>query len=109
MLNRTTTNIQTGRLFDNDGKNFDITVILNWPTNDDYENSTDIIGPNLVDFYFGDENKNDTDYYTRQFVEKQTNFRKLLDKLYSLKAICPDDTEIDEQIEFVKNQIVTVW
>jgi hypothetical protein len=109
MLNRTTTNIQTGRLFDSDGKNFDITVILNWPTYDDYESTTDIIGPNLVDFYFGDENENDTNYYVRQFVEKQANFRKLLDKLYSLKALCPDDTEIDEQIKFVKNQIVTVW
>lgn len=109
MLNRTTTNIQTGRLFDSDGKNFDITVILNWPTYDDYDNATDIIGPNLVDFYFGDENEKITASYTRQFVEKQTNFRKLLDKLYSLKALCPDDTEIDEQIEFVKNQIVTVW
>ena len=109
MLNRTTTNIQTGRLFDRDGKNFDITVILNWPTNDDYDNATDIIGPNLVDFYFGDENENDTDYYVRQFVEKQNNFRNLLEKLYRLKADCPDDTELDEQIEFVKNQIVTVW
>lgn len=101
--------IQTGRLFDAHGANFDITVILNWPTYDDYENATGIIGPNLVDFYFGDTNDSDTDYYVKQFVEKQNNFKKLLDKLYNLKALTPDDVELDEQIEFIKNQIVHIY
>jgi hypothetical protein len=32
----------------------------------------------------------------------------LLNKLYNLKIVCPDDTEIDEQIEFVKSLIVTI-
>ena len=32
------TNIQTGYLYDTDGKKFDVSVILNFPTFDDYEN-----------------------------------------------------------------------
>jgi hypothetical protein len=38
------------------------------------------------------------------FTEEQ--FEKLLTKLYNLKSICPDDNEINEQIEFVKSLIV---
>ena len=102
-------NIQTGRLYDNNGANFDITVILNWPKASDYENANDIIGPNLIDFYFGDTDERTTESYVNQFVEKQNNFKKLLTKLYALKALTPDDSEIDEQIEFVKNQIVQLY
>ena len=103
------TNIQTGYLFDTDGKKFDISVILNFPTDDEYEtDNIDDCSVNLVDFYFGTPNERDTDKYTKYFVEKQSKLHNLLTKLNSLKTVCSDDTEIDEQIEFVKSLIVKI-
>lgn len=104
-------NIQTGYLFDENGKKFDVSVILNFPTVADYENATgfdDFPSVNLVDFYFGEPNDRDTETYVNRFIEKQNKFRKLLQKLYELKALLPDDTEINEQIDFVKSQIVNL-
>ncbi len=102
-------NIQTGYLFDTDGKKFDISVILNFPTETDYENSTDLDDfpeTHLIDFYFGTPNDSDTETFVNKFIEKQNKLQKLLSKLYDLKSKNPDDTEINEQIEFVKSQIV---
>jgi hypothetical protein len=102
-------NIQTGYLYSTDGKKFDVSVILNFPTEAEYENCTglaDFPGVNLIDFYFGEPNDCDTETFVKQFIEKQQKFEKLLAKLYNLKAADPDDTEIDEQIAFVKEQIV---
>lgn len=98
-------NIQTGYLFDNDGKKFDISVILNFPTDKSYE-TDEFPETHLIDFYFGTPNDSDTEYYLKQFIEKQNKFKKLLTKLYDLKSQNPDDTEINEQIEFIKSQIV---
>jgi hypothetical protein len=104
-------NIQTGYLFDNDGRKFDISVILNFPTETDYENCSldNFPSTNLIDFYFGEPNDNDTETYVNLFVEKQNKFEKLLTKLYDLKSKLPDDTEINEQIEFVKSLIVKLY
>ena len=105
------TNIQTGYLYDTDGKKLDVSVILNFPTESEYDNCSgldDFPCVNLVDFYFGTPNDSDTDRYVQSFVEKQTKLRNLLNKLYNLKIVCPDDTEIDEQIEFVKSLIVQI-
>ena len=102
-------NIQTGRLYDKAGKNFDITVIVNFPTQSDYDNCTsidDFPSVNLIDFYFGDMNDQDTEKYVNQFIEKQNKLKKLYTKLLELKSICPDDSEITEQIDFVKTLIV---
>jgi hypothetical protein len=99
-------NIQTGYLFDTDGKKFDISVILNFPNYDDYDIDDDLPSTNLIDFYFGEPNDDDTNYYVNLFIEKQNKLKKLLSKLYDLKSKNPDDTEINEQIEFVKSQIV---
>jgi predicted PolB exonuclease-like 3'-5' exonuclease len=103
-------NIQTGRLLDKNGKNFDITVILNFPTKADYENVAgldDFPSVNLIDFYFGDTNDRDTEYYVNQFIEKQNKLRKLISTLIDLST---DENEsvIAEQIEFVKSLIVTM-
>ena len=109
MKNVNELNIQTGYLYTTDGKKFDVSVILNFPTKTEYENCTgldDFPSVNLIDFYFGEPNDYDTETFVVKFVEKQQKFEKLLNKLYNLKAICPDDTEINEQIEFVKAQIV---
>lgn len=111
MKNVNELNIQTGYLFDENGKKFDVSVILNFPTETDYENATgidDFPSVNLIDFYFGEPNDDDTETYVNQFIEKQQKFEKLLNKLYNLKIVCPDDTEIDEQIDFVKSQLVVL-
>lgn len=105
MKNVNELNIQTGYLYSTDGKKFDVSVILNFPTEPEYD-FDDFPETNLIDFYFGTPNDNDTEYYTKQFIEKQNKFEKLLTKLYNLKSICPDDIEINEQIEFVKSLIV---
>lgn len=107
MLN--TYNIQTGRLFDKNGAEFDVNVILNFPTQADYDNCTNIRNfpsVNLVDIYFGEQNDSDTEYYVKQFVEKQNKFFNLYNKLIALHNIDPDDTELIEQIEFVRTLIV---
>lgn len=102
-------NIQTGRLYDENGKSFDIAVILNFPTQTDYENCTGIDNfpsVNLIDFYFGDTNDRDTESYVNLFIEKQNKFKTLYTKLLELNALYPGDSEIIEQIDFVKSLIV---
>ena len=105
------TNIQTGYLYSTDGKKFDVSVILNFPTYDEYSNpnaSDADFAVNLVDFYFGEPNDRDTETYVNQFVEKQAKLQALCKKLYNLKALSPDDSEISEQIEFVESLIVKI-
>ena len=105
------TNIQTGYLFTTDGKKFDVSVILNFPTKSDYENCTgldDFPSVNLVDFYFGEPNESDTETYVKRFVDRQTKFENLYQKLLELFAANPDDTEIRDQIDFVKSLIVNI-
>lgn len=101
-------NIQTGYLYDENNKKFDISVILNFPTQSDYEKSTsidDFPSVNLIDFYFGTPNESDTKQFVELFVEKQNKLRKLISTLIDLST---DDNEsvIAEQIEFVKSLIV---
>jgi predicted PolB exonuclease-like 3'-5' exonuclease len=103
-------NIQTGRLIDENGKNFDITVILNFPTEADFASATgldDFPAVNLIDFYFGNTNDRDTEAYVKQFVEKQTKLRKLISKLIDLST-ADNESELAEQIDFVKSLIVTL-
>lgn len=102
-------NIQTGYLFDENGKKFDVSVILNFPTEADYENCTgldDFPSVNLIDFYFGEPNDRDTEHYLNQFIEKQTKLLNLYTKLIALHALNPDDNELAEQIEFVRSLII---
>lgn len=104
-------NIQTGRLYDDDGKSFDITVIINFPTQTDYENSTcidDFPTVNLIDFYFGKSNDRDTEQFVSRFVEKQTKLQSLYNKLLELSSIHPNDSDLIKQIDFVKSTIVTL-
>lgn len=99
------TNYQLGKLYNSDGKQYDITVILNLnPTafNDDTDDDQTI---RLIDFYFGDQDDRYTAEFVKQYIEKQNKFKKLLSKLSDLKVQNPDDNEIDEQIEFIKSQI----
>ena len=101
-------NIQTGKLFDQNGRNFDISVILNFPTQADYDKAIgldDFPATNLIDFYFGGPNDRDTEHYVEQFVEKQAKLRKLVSKLIDLST-AENESELAEHIEFVKSLIV---
>ena len=103
-----TYNIQTGRLFDEDGKQFDITVILNFPTEADHAAATcldDMPMVNLIDFYFGDTNDNDTEWYLNQFIEKQKKLKKLVRLLLDMSTE-DNEAEIAEHLEFLKSLIV---
>ena len=102
-------NIQTGYLYDTNGKKFDISVILNFPTQADYDSCPSIDNfpsVNLIDFYFGEPNDRDTETYLNDFIEKQIKLQKLLTKLLALHSLDPDDTELLEQIDFVSHQLV---
>lgn len=101
-------NVETGRLYDSDGKQFDITVIFNWPKEEDYAKETtfeDCPCPKLIDYYFGDTKEEDTDFCVGLYIERQDKFKKLLDKLNNLKTLCPEDTDLDDYINFIKDQI----
>ena len=102
-------NIQTGYLYDTDGKKFDISVILNFPTKADFDNCTGLDNfpaVNLIDFYFGEPNDRDTESYLNDFIEKQNNLHRLHCKLLDLLCYNPDDTELREQIDFVRSLLV---
>ena len=104
-------NIQTGNLFDEDGKPFDITVILNYPTEADYDKATyldDMPLVNLIGFYFGNMNDSDTEWYLEQFIEKQAKLQKLICKLIDLST-AENEAELAEHIDFIKSQIVTLY
>ena len=101
------TNIQTGYLYDMDGKKFDVSVILNFPNESDYDDLDNFPCVNLVNFYFGTPDDRTTERYTKQFVEKQIKLQNLLETLENLKIVLPDLT-IDEQIDFVKSLIVDI-
>lgn len=104
------TNIQTGYLYDTDGKKFDVSVILNFPNEADYENCSldDFPTVNLVDFYFGEPDDRATDTYVKQFVDRQSKFCDLYQKLLELLAANPDDPDLRNHIDFVKSQIVKI-
>lgn len=57
---------EVGRLDDFDGRTFDICVIMRWP-----ENETEEVV--LIDYYFGDYDKETTDEYIDQYLAKQSN------------------------------------
>jgi benzoyl-CoA reductase/2-hydroxyglutaryl-CoA dehydratase subunit BcrC/BadD/HgdB len=98
-------NIQTGYLYTTDGKKFDVSVILNFPTDESYE-LDEFPETNLIDFYFGTPDDSITNDFVNKFIEKQNKLNKLLVKLYELESKNPDDTELTEHIKFVQSQIV---
>lgn len=110
MLNKSTNksidelNIQTGYLFDESGKKFDISVILNFPTETDYDNCTgidDFPETHLIDFYFGTPNKSDTNQFVNDFIEKQNKIQQTINTLQSL-----NNPELDNSINFLKTLLV---
>jgi hypothetical protein len=66
-------NFEIGRLIDPDGGTYDINVIMKWDEENDFEQS-----PIIVDYYFGDYDKNDTDFYIDEFIKKQKVIKQAL-------------------------------
>ena len=104
-------NYKVGRLFSEDGKSFDIAVVMNWPKEEDYEKAadTELPGPSIAGFYFGDTDKDYTFDCVNQFIDIQDKFKELYIKLIELKCMNPADTDIDKHIAFVKEQIVNIY
>ena len=100
------TNIQTGYLFDTDGKKFDISVILNFPNESDYENDDPSV--NLIDFYFGEPNERDTESFVTMFVERQQKLESLLKFLIDLSKLIPNNPEICNHIQLVNSMLVNL-
>lgn len=107
---RTGKEFEIGRLIDTDGKTFDITVITKWDIENDYSQH-----PILVDYYFGDYDKKDTDVYIDQFLKRQDTLKTVLKYLkgklevdsYYFKHEEPDELEkLKQTIESV-NEMIT--
>lgn len=62
---------EVGRLFDFDGKTYDINVITKWDIENDFEQS-----PVIVDYYFGELEKDTTDSFIEQFLKQQESLKK---------------------------------
>lgn len=103
---------EIGRLIDFDGKTFDINVITKWDEENDYEQS-----PIIVDYYFGDYDKETTDEYIDLFIEKQKGLKKGLEFLegeYLINCVDGDfmepeqKKELENSIEVVKQMITNI-
>ena len=101
------TTYEIGRLFDTDGRTFDINVITKWDEENDFEQS-----PVLVDYYFGDAEDDATNYYIDEFLKKQRYLKNAVNVLECRIAIdgeFMEPTEIEElnnTINCLKEMIV---
>jgi hypothetical protein len=102
-------NFEIGRLIDPDGGTYDINVIMKWDEENDYEQS-----PIIIDYYFGDYDKKDTDTYIDMFIEKQKTLKQVLKYLegklevdgYFFEHEDPDGLKLlKDTIESVKEMI----
>ena len=100
---KTNTTYQIGHLFDDEGKAFDIIVITNWTKDFDPDDEPWI---SIIDFYFGDYDKESTDHYIDQFLDRQKQIVNSLKYLERLKLIDPTVTDIDNTISCLKSMLV---
>lgn len=106
---KTGTEYDVSRLIDFDGRTHDMCVITKWDVENDFEN-----GPIIIDYYFGDYNEEDTDYYIDQYLKKQEGLKlsqKYLEGEYLINCVDGDfmtpenKKELEESIETVKEMI----
>ena len=88
---------EIGRLMDSDGRTFDINVITKWDEENDFEQS-----PIIIDYYFGDYEKKDTDFYIDEFIKKQETLKNVLKYLNSKLEVDGYFLEYDEPDELEK-------
>jgi hypothetical protein len=94
---KTGKNFEIGRLVDSDGGTYDINVITKWDEENDYEQS-----PIIVDYYFGDYDKDDTDNYIDQFLKRQETLKTVLKHLNARLEVDGHYFETEEPDEFEK-------
>lgn len=95
----TDTLYEIGRLFDTDGKTYDINVITKWDEKNDFEQS-----PVLVDYYFGDIEINATEYCINEFNKKQ-DYLKIAIKTLEGKLMVDESYMESTEIEELRNTI----
>lgn len=93
---------EIGRLVDPDGGTYDINVITKWDVEHDYEQS-----PIIVDYYFGDYDKNDTNFYIDQFIKKQGTLKQVI-KYLEGKLLIDGEYMEPAEVEELKNTIKSV-
>jgi hypothetical protein len=104
----TNTTYEIGRLFDTDGKTYDINVITKWDEEHDFEQS-----PVIVDYYFGDLEDDTTDCCIETFLKRQKYLKsslKYLEGKLMVDEEYMEPEEIDElkqSIECIKEMIIT--
>jgi hypothetical protein len=100
---------EIGRLIDPDGGTYDINVITKWDEENDYDKS-----PIIIDYYFGDYDKEVTDDYIDMYLEKQKTMKQVLMYLEGKLTVDEDfmDSEdinkLNQTIESVK-EMITDW
>ena len=103
-----------GKLHTVDGKNFDITVILNTNPNDFLDDDTDDDSPlRIIDFYYGDPDNRYTKKSVEQFIEKQNKLKQTYEFLKNVKQLYTDcdldSSVVDEHLEIIKTLIVPLY
>ena len=99
---KTGKSFEVGRLLDFDGKTFDINVITLWDEENDFEQS-----PVIVDYYFGDCEKEVTDNYIDMFIDRQNTLKSTL-KFLEGKLLIDEEYMEPEEVEELKNTIKSV-
>lgn len=101
---KTGKNFEVGQLIDFDGKTFDINVITKWDEENDFEQS-----PMIIDYYFGDYDKETTNDYIEMFLERQQQLQKAINVLSAIKLL--DSVQIkgglDDTIKVLNEMLVT--
>lgn len=84
---------------------FDMCVITKWDTEHNYEK-----GPVIVGYYFGDYDKESTDYYIDQYLDKMEGLKdglKFLKDEYQINCVDGNFMEPDQQKK-LENSIYSV-
>ena len=103
---RTGTEYEVGRMIDFDGKSFDMCIITKWDVENDFETS-----PVIIDYYFGEYDKDTTDDYIEMYLENQNQLKKSVKRMsdelmVNREVMEPDDIQdLEGTIESVTNMI----
>lgn len=102
---RTGVEYEIGKLIDFDRKTFDMCVITKWDT-EKFEES-----PVIIDYYFGEYDKETTDEYIDGYLERQGYLKKAVNRMTNDRMInhefmtSEDLQDFDQTIENVTNMI----
>jgi hypothetical protein len=100
---------EIGRMFDFDGKTYDICIITKWDVEHDFEQN-----PVVIDFYFGEYDKDVTDYCISEYLKRQEGLKqglKFLEGYHLISCVdgdfmdSEDKTQLENSIEVIKQMI----